>query len=182
MRTCLKVQLLTNVYIRMVIQLSSMLQTIQQFFTLENAGIDELEIMFTAFQQAVGFLKTQPYDLLDFVEAGKAFDKDFAEFTEKITVIEVSMSDFISRTFEEVQNIELALDLLEKLAVILQRDSLKGDLEDKYTLIFQHYGDQLERVQTVYESQKADPPLFRNLPPVFRLFNPQRRQNVSRHI
>ena len=182
MRSCLKVQLLTYVYTCMVLQLSSMLQTIQQFITLENAGIDELEIMFTAFQQAVGFLKTQPYDLLDFVETGKAFDKDFAEFTGKITVIEVSMSDFISRTFEEVQNIELALDLLEKLAVILQRDSLKGDLEDKYTLIFQHYGDQLERVQTVYESQKANPPLFRNLPPVFRLFNPQRRQNVSRHI
>ena len=56
------------------------------------------------------------------------------------------MRDFISVTFEEVQNIELALDLLSKLEVILQRDSLKGDLEDKYSLIFQ-----------VRDSQKTHP-------------------------
>jgi dynein heavy chain len=160
-------------------QVSSMLLTIQQFITLENAGIDELDVMFTAFQQAVDFLKTQPYDILDFVETGKAFDKDFEEFTEKITVIEVAMRDFISQTFEEVQNIELALDLLSKLEVILQRDSLKGDLEDKYSLIFQHYGDQLEHVQLVYEGQKANPPLSRNLPPVLHNANPGPRYHVS---
>ena len=176
---CLKFHLLTYVHARMDQQVSSMLLTIQQFVTLENAGIDELDVMFAAFQQAVEFLKTQPYDILDFVETGKAFDKDFEEFTEKITLIEVAMRDFISQTFEEVQNIELALDLLSKLEVILQRDSLKGDLENKYTLIFQHYGDQLERVQLVYEGQKANPPLSRNLPPVLYHANFDSRHHSS---
>ena len=47
-----------------------MLVTIQQFLTLEHAGIPELEIMYSTFMLAVDFLKTQPYDILDFIETG----------------------------------------------------------------------------------------------------------------
>ena len=147
-------------------KVKSMLVTMEQFLTLEKAGIDELEVMYSSFKLAVDYWKTRPYDMLDFMESGTAFDGDFETFTAKITSIEVSMRDFISQTFDEVQNIEFALDLLCKLEVILQRDSLKGDLEDKYSLIFQFYGDQLEQVQIVYDTQKAQPPVSRNLPPV----------------
>lgn len=148
-------------------KVDSLLVTVKQFLTLEKAGLDRLEVMYTQFLTATDFWKTRPYDMLDFVENGTAFDKDFDEFISNVTTIEVEMSEFITETFEqEVQNIEFALDLLSKLEVILQRDSLKGDLEDKYSLIFQHYGDALENVQMVYEQQKSNPPLSRNLPPV----------------
>jgi dynein heavy chain len=147
-------------------KVKSMLVTIEQFLTLEKAGIDELDVMYLSFKQAVEYWKTRPYDMLDFLESGTAFDGDYDKFTANITSIEVSMRDYITQTFDEVQNIEFALDLLSKLEVILQRDSLKGDLEDKYSLIFQFYGDELEKVQMVYDGQKTNPPISRNLPPV----------------
>ena len=103
----------------------TLLTTIHQFSTLENAGVDELEVMYAKFLHALDYLKARPYSILDFVESGTGFDEDFVDFTSKITTIEIAMRDFISESFEELQNIEIALDLLTKLEVILQRDSLK---------------------------------------------------------
>jgi len=103
----------------------TLLTTIHQFSTLENAGIEELEVMYAKFLHALDYLKARPYSILDFVESGTGFDEDFVDFTSKITTIEIAMRDFISESFEELQNIETALDLLTKLEVILQRDSLK---------------------------------------------------------
>lgn len=43
---------------------------------------------------------------------------------------------------------------------------LQSDLEAKYLVIFQHYGQDLEEVQRLYERHKHAPPLPRNSPPV----------------
>ena len=47
-----------------------------------------------------------------------------------------------------------------------QRESLKSDLDSKLNIIFQNYGQELEQVQQMYERDKHDPPIPRNLPPV----------------
>lgn len=43
---------------------------------------------------------------------------------------------------------------------------VQSDLEAKYLVIFQHYGQDLEEVQRLYERHKHAPPLPRNSPPV----------------
>lgn len=43
---------------------------------------------------------------------------------------------------------------------------MKSDLDSKLNTIFQRYGTELEKVQGLYEQQKHDPPIPRNLPPV----------------
>ena len=43
---------------------------------------------------------------------------------------------------------------------------MQSDLEAKYLVIFQHYGQDLEEVQRLYERHKHAPPLPRNSPPV----------------
>ena len=52
--------------------------------------------------------------------------------------------------------------MLKKFQVILQRDSLKEDLDSKFMVIFHNYGLDLETVQRLYEKQKASPPSVRN--------------------
>jgi hypothetical protein len=52
------------------------------------------------------------------------------------------------------------------LHFFLQRESLKSDLDSKLNIIFQNYGQELEQVQQMYERDKHDPPIPRNLPPV----------------
>jgi dynein heavy chain len=58
------------------------------------------------------------------------------------------------------------LNLLKKFQGILHRDTLKADLDSKMSIIFQNYGMEIEQVQQLYEKQKHDPPISRNLPPV----------------
>ena len=52
------------------------------------------------------------------------------------------------------------------LQAILQRESLKDDLDSKFMVIFHNYGLDLETVQRLYEKQKHAPPHVRNAPPV----------------
>lgn len=59
-----------------------------------------------------------------------------------------------------------ALNLLQQFQTILQRETLKADLQDKYMVIFHNYGFDLEAVQTVYEKHKNNPPVPRNAPPI----------------
>ena len=73
---------------------------------------------------------------------------------------------FINSSFENITSTEHALNLLRQFQSILQRDSLKQDLDDKYMVIFQNYGLDLDVVQKIYEKHKNAPPLVRNAPPV----------------
>lgn len=50
--------------------------------------------------------------------------------------------------------------------LVLQRESMREDLDGKMALIFQTYGRELETIQDLYEKHKHAPPIPRNLPPV----------------
>ena len=84
----------------------------------------------------------------------------------KISELENALQLFINQSFESITSIEHSLNMLKKFQTILQRDNLKSDLDDKFNIIFQTYGQELESVQTLYERDKHSPPIPRNLPPV----------------
>lgn len=69
-------------------------------------------------------------------------------------------------SFEHITSTEHALNLLQQFQAILQRDTLRQDLEGKYLVIFQNYAKDLEQVQKLYEQNKMEPPTPRNAPPV----------------
>jgi dynein heavy chain len=54
-------------------------------------------------------------------------------------------------SFENITSTEHALNLLRQFQSILQRETLKQDLDDKYMVIFQNYGLDLDAVQKIYE-------------------------------
>lgn len=58
------------------------------------------------------------------------------------------------------------MNLLHKFQNILQRESLKADLDSKLNIIFLNYGLELEKTQHLYEKLKQDPPIPQNLPPM----------------
>jgi hypothetical protein len=51
-----------------------------------------------------------------------------------------------TQSFENITSIEHSLQLLRRFQAVLQRESLKSDLDSKLTLIFQNYGMELEQV------------------------------------
>lgn len=72
----------------------------------------------------------------------------------------------MNKSFENITSTEKALNLLRQFQAVLQRESLKSDLDDKYLVIFQNYGLDLESIQKRYEKWKSSPPVMRNTPPV----------------
>ncbi|MEW5318622.1 MAG: hypothetical protein WDW38_009830 [Sanguina aurantia] len=146
-------------------KLIDMFTTIHQFSTLEqHTHIEGLEQMIKSLNNIIDDVKRKPYDLLDF--ARNQFDRDFLEFNVNIHDLEIQLQGFVDTSFEHITSTEHALNLLQQFQAILQRDTLRQDLEGKYLVIFQNYAKDLEQVQKLYEQNKMEPPTPRNAPPV----------------
>lgn len=153
-----------DLFCRRVIKLIDMFSTIDQFNSLSKNKLEGMDRLIEQFHQIVREFRLKRHDLLDY--HNNKFDRDYVEFNVKITDLEAALQQFINQSFENITSIEHSLQLLRKFQSILQRESLKSDLDSKLNIIFQNYGQELEQVQQLYEKEKHDPPIPRNLPPV----------------
>ena len=154
-----------DLFCRRCIKLIDMFSTIFQFTALANHNLEGMEHLIKDFNRVIETFKSkQKNDLLMY--QNNKFDRDYVEFNVKISDLEGALQQFINQSFENITNIENSLNLLNKFQNILQRENLKNDLDDKFNIIFQNYGVELEQVQHLYEKHKHAPPLTRNLPPV----------------
>ena len=62
--------------------------------------------------------------------------------------------------------IDKSLELLRRYQKVLNRETVRRDLESKMSVIFHNYGVELSEVELTYERQKQDPPLARNMTPI----------------
>jgi len=146
-------------------KLSDLFATIHQFAVLaKQTHIEGLEEVIRSFFLIVDDFKRRPYDLLDYQKS--SFDRDLLEFNVSVNELEGALQSFINASFDNVQSTEHALGLLRQLRDVLQREALRADLDEKYMVIFQNYGLDLDAVQKTYEKFKTAPPLARNAPPV----------------
>ena len=154
-----------ELFTRRLKKLIDMFGTVQQFTTMSEVNtIDGLNGMIKRFFVIADEFKRKPYDLLDY--AKNQYDRDFLEFNVNIHDLETQLQDFVNASFENITSTEQALHLLRQFQSILQRESLKKDLDDKYAVIFQNYALDLDAVQKTYEKHKHSPSLPRNAPPV----------------
>ncbi|ETO09366.1 dynein gamma chain, flagellar outer arm, partial [Reticulomyxa filosa] len=123
--------------------------------------IDGLENIISAFNKLICDFKRKGHDLLD--DDDTAFERDFVEFTMNNSALENQVQSFIESRFNKVTKIEEALALLEKFRVILHRESLQNDLDNKYMQVFRSYGKQLEHIQQIFIKKRENPPLSRNM-------------------
>ena len=141
-----------------------MINTSMQFSTLYEAQVEGMQDIISRFERIKEDIRLKPYDFFDYKQ--ETFDVDFVVIGKQIVELEQSLKAFIDVSFEDMQSTENALSLLGMLEAILERESLKQDLADKYALIFDHYGEELDEVQEQYDREKLSPPMPRNSPPV----------------
>jgi dynein heavy chain len=153
-----------DLFSRRVYKLIDMFQTIHQFTSLSQSRFDGMEPLVKSFHSILEEFQIKRHDLLDF--NNNRFDRDYVDFNVKISELESNLRTFINNSFESISSIESSLNLLKKFQSILQRDSLRADLESKFSVIFHNYGLELTQVQDQYEKFKSCPPLVRNMPPV----------------
>ena len=153
-----------DLFCRRLIKLMDMFSSMQQFRSLAQQRFEGLEPLLLAFNDVVNQFRSKGHDLLDF--HSNRFDRDYVDFNVKMNELENSLQHFINRSFENISSIEQSLALLKKYQTILHRENLRSDLDSKLTVIFHNYGQELTRVEQIYEKFKHNPPTARNVPPV----------------
>jgi dynein heavy chain len=153
-----------DLFCRRGAKLAQLFSTISQFARLKEQNLEGMERVHSDFQRNVTLLQAKRHNLLAFADNG--FDRDFVEFNAKVDELEGAVIEFIDESFNTNRSIAASLSLLQKFQLSFTRPSLAAHLDEKMHMIFRTYGEELERVQEIYESQKHNPPKARNLPPV----------------
>lgn len=123
---------------RRLSKLIEMFTTIDQFNSLPMNKLDGLNTIIIQFNNIIKDFKLKRHDLLEYYS--HKFDRDYVEFNAKIIDLEVLLQNFINKSFLNITSIEHSLLLLKKFQNILQRESLKSDLDSQLNVIFQNYG------------------------------------------
>ncbi|MGH0159990.1 UNVERIFIED_CONTAM: hypothetical protein FKN15_038542 [Acipenser sinensis] len=141
-------------------KLADVINTIENLSDLQNVKIEGVEKIYLRFQTIVTNTKSKTYDILD--HRKQEFDNDYTEFRYQINGLYQALQTFVDSWFEQPLSMERMLDHLAKFEQIAGEQL---DMTDKYLVVLQHYGKDLDLVRKLYQKQKDNPPTPRNIPP-----------------
>ncbi|XP_027499865.1 dynein heavy chain 5, axonemal-like isoform X3 [Corapipo altera] len=142
-------------------KISHMSNIMESLLELHHIKIEGIEEITTHYQSIATNTKSKEYDVLD--HRKKEFEKDYLEFKNQIAALYESIQEFVDSWFEKTVTTEQMLVLLMKLEQIGENNI---DLNEKYTIVLQKYSQDLEFIQELYQKEKENPPIPRNIPPV----------------
>nr|XP_019946997.1 PREDICTED: dynein heavy chain 5, axonemal [Paralichthys olivaceus] len=147
-----------------------MFNAISTYSTLQDSKMEALETIATKFQtaemqgkwEAITLnIKTKNYNYLD--QRVTDFDVDYEEFCKSTSELHDQIRHFLDSTFTKISNTERAINVLKKFERLGIPDL---GMDEKYQLILQNYGQDLEMISNTFKEQKLDPPIPWGLPPV----------------
>ncbi|XP_039566951.1 dynein heavy chain 5, axonemal-like [Passer montanus] len=142
-------------------KISDMSNTMESLLELQRIKIEGIDKITTQYQSIATNTKSKEYDVLD--HRKKEFEKDYLEFKNQIATLYESIQEFVDSWFEKTLTTEQMLGFLMKLEVIGENNI---DLNEKYTIVLQQYSQDLDFIQKLYQKEKENPPIPRNIPPV----------------
>uniref|UniRef100_A0A8C5TYT3 Dynein axonemal heavy chain 8 n=1 Tax=Malurus cyaneus samueli TaxID=2593467 RepID=A0A8C5TYT3_9PASS len=137
----------SEAFCRRLEKIMEMIAVEQNFNALTMCAIEGVDLLAVKFKNIYHIFQKKPYDALD--PHVTEFDTDFVKFMTEVERLEVSNIITSYNLFGE-EFIEL--NIKETVRTI-------GS-------ILQHYVSELEATKKIYQTQKDDPPLARNMPPV----------------
>ncbi|XP_069420363.1 dynein axonemal heavy chain 8 [Ovis canadensis] len=144
-------------------KITEMITIVQTYSTLNNSTIEGIDILAIKFKNIHQGVKKKQYDILD--PRRTEFDTDFLDFMTKISALEVQIQAFMNSTFGKILSSQQALQLLQRFQK-LNIPCLQLEINHTIERILQYYVAELEATKKLYHSQKDDPPLARNMPPI----------------
>ncbi|XP_041488031.1 dynein heavy chain 5, axonemal [Microtus oregoni] len=146
---------------RRLAKIMDIFTTIKTYSVLQDSKIEGLEDLVTKYQDIVAAIKKKEYNFLD--QRKMDFDQDYEEFCKRTNDLHNELQKFMDGTFEKTQSIRRALSTLKKF----ERLNIPNlGIEEKYQVIFQNFGTEIDLISKLYTKQKYDPPLARNQPPI----------------
>lgn len=146
-------------FVKKLFKLIELFNIKKQIRILEHYNIEEMTSLVKEFDDIIKNFQAKVTAL----NQGK-FDQDYVEFIVQITSKEENVKEYINKCFDNVQSIEQNLLLYKKFEKIFERDSIKKDLTEKYSAIFQAYHHELNNVEDKFGKSQTNPPLMRNMP------------------
>lgn len=116
-----------------------------------------------SFARSFQRFKEVQYDILDV--GAKKFEEDYYEFRVSMKELEKRLGSIMTKGIEDCSTLTSTFKLIESFSNMLEREALQQDLDKKHSDIVQAYKKDLQIVQSVFQSQKASPPAYLNLPP-----------------
>ncbi|XP_034615402.1 dynein heavy chain 5, axonemal-like [Trachemys scripta elegans] len=142
-------------------KISDISNIMEGLLELQNIKIEGIEKINARYQMIATNTKSKTYDVLD--HRKQEFEEDYLEFKNQIEGLHQSMQELVDSWFEKSLTTEQMLGLLMKFEHI-GKDHI--DLTEKYIIVLQRYSRELDLVRKLYQKQKENPPMPRNVPPV----------------
>ncbi|KAM9349881.1 dynein axonemal heavy chain 8-like [Symphorus nematophorus] len=144
-------------------KITQIIGVFKKFESLGKSNIEGIEILARQFHTVSMNLKRKQYDIL--APRTAEFEMDFAKFMVQISSIENQLCAFMSSCLSNIISSQQALRLIQRFQW-LNIPCLDKKMSNILGRILQHYASEVEFVKTLYDKQRDNPPLPRNMPPV----------------
>uniref|UniRef100_A0A8D0F655 Dynein axonemal heavy chain 8 n=1 Tax=Strix occidentalis caurina TaxID=311401 RepID=A0A8D0F655_STROC len=153
----------SEAFCRRLEKITEMITVVQTFCALSLSTIEGIDIMAVKFKNIYQNIQKTQHDILD--PRKTEFDVDFVNFMANIEGLEIQIQTFMRTCFGRILSSQHALQLLQRFQN-LRMPCLQEETVHIVGCILQHYIAELEATKKLYQIQKDDPPLARNMPPV----------------
>ncbi|NWI40441.1 DYH8 protein, partial [Picathartes gymnocephalus] len=148
----------SEAFCRRLEKIMEMIAVEQNFNALTMCAVEGIDLMAVKFKNIYHIFQRKPYDTLD--PQVTEFDVDFVKF-----MSEAQLQTFMRTCFRKILSSQNSLQLLQRFQS-LNMPCLQEETARTIDCILQHYVAELEATKKLYQSQKDDPPLARNMPPI----------------
>ena len=95
----------------------------------------------------------------------KPWNAPYSKFKEEVKVIENKTITMIDIAFKKLRSAEGAFDLIQNLKNVRTRESIKEQMQKKYTDILVKYGEEVQQMSELFRNFKDMPPISKGKPP-----------------
>ncbi len=142
-------------------KIADMINTIDSLSSLNNVKIEGMESVVLKYKTVVDNVKKKNYDILDHRKSD--FDNDYVDFKSQIEYLQMQIQTFIDTWCRTSYTCQQSLEFLDKFQRL---EGVKADYNSQYSKLLQDYAKELDIVRKLYEKNKHEPMLSRNLPPI----------------
>ncbi|NWW66587.1 DYH8 protein, partial [Ifrita kowaldi] len=153
----------SEAFCRRLEKIMEMIAIEQNFNALTLCAIEGIDLMAVKFKNVYHIFQKKPYDALD--PQVTEFDVDFVKFLSEVERLETQLQIFMRNCFRKIVSSQNSLQLLQRFQN-LNMPCLQEETARIIGCILQHYVADLEATKKLYQAQKDDPPLARNMPPI----------------
>ncbi|NXW67144.1 DYH8 protein, partial [Hirundo rustica] len=153
----------SEAFCRRLEKIMEMIAIEQNFNALTMCAVEGIDLMAVKFRNIYHIFQKKPYDTLD--PRVTEFDVDFVKFMSEVERLETQLQNFMRTCFQKILSSQNSLRLLQRFQN-LHMPCLQEETARTVGCILQHYVAELEATKKLYQTQKHDPPLARNMPPI----------------